>query len=150
LHLCENGLMATVEVQHFLDRARDFLKGKDLLRDKKLLGDDLDLYRLSFALLGIHCAISYSDALRTGMGCEKVSLEDHSQAANDLRKRLKSRSFENLKGISHLESLIKMKNKIEYEPITIKENQIEEIMKHAKRFAEWADTTGRNQQIEGW
>jgi len=41
-------------------RARDFLKGMDLLKD------DLVEFRFSPALLGIHGAISYCDALRIG------------------------------------------------------------------------------------
>ena len=141
--------MAVLQVQYFLDRARDFLKGRVLLRDETLLGDDLHSYRLSSALLGIHCAISYSDALRTGMGCVDVSSDDHRNAAGDLEKRLEQKS-ENRAGIRHLKNLLDMKPKIEYEPITIKEKQIEEIMKHAERFAEWAETTGKKQRIKGW
>ena len=141
--------MAIVQVQHFLDRARDFLKGKVLLRDEKLLGDDLSAYRLSSALLGIHCAISYSDALRIGMGCVDVSSDNHRNAAGDLEKRLDEKS-ENRRAILHLKNLLDIKSKIEYEPKTVREKEVEEIAKHAERFAEWAETTGRKQRIEGW
>jgi hypothetical protein len=59
--------MAAMQVQHFLGRARDFLKGMDLLQD------DLAEFRFSPALLGIHGAISYCDALRIGLGSVRVS-----------------------------------------------------------------------------
>jgi hypothetical protein len=133
--------MAAVQVQHFLGRARDFLEGMNFLKD--------DL-AFSSALLGIHCAISYCDALRTGMGREKVSSDDHSKAASDLESLLKSRNFENRKGIGHLKKLLGMKSGIEYEPVTVRENEIEDIVRQAERFAEWADATGRKLKIEGW
>ena len=62
--------MANAEVQCFLSRARDFLKGMELLKD------DLAEYRNSSALLGIHAAISYGDALRVGMGNRKLSSDE--------------------------------------------------------------------------
>ena len=133
-----------MQVQHFLDRARDFLKGMDLLKD------DLAEFTFSPALLGIHGAISYCDALRTGMGRERVSSDDHSRAANDLKSLLVSQNFENRKGIGHLEKLLSKKNRVEYDPVTVRENEIEDIVKHAERFAAWADATGRKLKIEGW
>ena len=83
-----------VEVQHYLSRARDFFEGMKFLRD------DLDAFKFSSALLGIHCAISYCGALRTGMGGTKVSSEDHSSAAKNLKSLLASRKFEGQQGMS--------------------------------------------------
>ncbi len=142
--------MIAIEVQHFLGRARDFRKGKDLLLDEKLLGSDLSSYRLSSALLGIHCAISFSDALRTGMGRERLSSDDHNKAATDLEIMLKSRSFGNRKGIGHLKKLLGMKSRVAYDPVMLRENDIEDIAKQAERFADWAEETGRKLKIQGW
>ncbi len=136
--------MAAVEVQHYRNRARDFLDGM------RFLQDDMDAFGYSSALLGIHGAISYSDALRTGMGRKKVSSDDHSKATSDLESLLKSRNFENRKGIGHLSKLLGMKSRIEYEPVRTRENEIEETVKHAERFAKWAEATGRIWKIEGW
>jgi hypothetical protein len=136
--------MIAVQVQHFLGRARDFLKGMDLLQG------DLAGYRFSSALLGIHGAISYCDALRTGMGRERVSSDDHSRAANDLKSLLVSRNFVNRKGIGHFEKLLSKKNRVEYDPVTVRENEVEDIVKQAERFAFWAEETGRKLKIEGW
>jgi hypothetical protein len=144
--------MAAVEVQHYLGRARDLLKGmEDLMKvEFYVLEDDFVSYKYSPAILGIHGAISYSDALRTGMGQEKVSSDDHSQAANDLDSLLKSRNFVNRIGIGHLKDLLGKKNTVEYRPVTVRENQVEDIVKHARRFADWAEEAGRNLRIVGW
>jgi len=136
--------MAAVQVQHYLGRARDFLKGMDLLQD------DLSEYRFSPALLGIHCAISYSDALRTGMGRADVSSDEHRTATNDLRKLLADRRYVNLKGTDRLGKLLSKKRGVEYDPVTVRENEVREIVKQAERFAEWAEETGRKLKIEGW
>jgi hypothetical protein len=115
-----------------------------------VLDDDFVRYKFSPALLGIHGAIAYSDALRAGMGNEKVSSDDHSQAANDLDSLLKSRNFGNRIGIGHLKDLLSKKNTIAYRPVTVKENEVEDLVKHARRFADWAEETGRKLEIVGW
>ena len=136
--------MAVMHVQTYLGRARDFLEGFNLLRD------DLDEFGFSSALLGIHCAISYSDALRTGMGCTDVSSSGHRYAASDLKSLLTSRSFEKLQGVARLEKLLSKKDRIAYASEAPRENEIEEIVKQTERFAFWAEETGRKLQIGGW
>jgi hypothetical protein len=144
--------MIAVEVQHFLARARDFLKGLECLEREGayILNDDFVQFRYSPALLGIHCAISYSDALRTGMGCTDVSPDDHRTAANDLRKRLADRKYGNLKGTDRLGNLLSKKSNVAYYPAAMRENEVKEIVKKVERFAEWAEETGRQLEIEGW
>ena len=136
--------MSAIEVQHYLSRARDFLEGMRRLRD------DRSPLGFSSALLGIHCAISYSDALRSGLGREDLSSDDHQQASDDLKKLLKSRKFETAQGADRLGKLISKKNRIEYKAVTIRVEEIEEIMKDTERFALWAEGAGRNLGIEGW
>jgi len=115
-----------------------------------LLKDDLAGYRFSPALLGIHCAISYSDALRTGMGCEDVSSDDHRNAPRDLKQRLADRKFEKTQGAVRFERLLSKKNRVEYDPVTVRENEVEDIVIQAMRFADWAEETGKALKIEGW
>jgi hypothetical protein len=136
--------MAAVQVQHFLGRARDFLKGMDLLKD------DLTEYRFSSALLGIHGAISYCDALRIGMGSESVSSDDHRSAANELKTLLASRRFEKLQGVDRLEKLLSKKSRIAYAGDAVRENEIKDMIQQAERFASWAEATGKALKIEGW
>jgi len=144
--------MIAVEVQHFLDRARDLQKGVEgLVRENiYLLNDEVAKFKHSPALLGIHCAMSYCDALRIGMGRTILSSDDHRIAASDLESLLESQDFENRKGIDHLKKLVRMKSKIAYAPTGGREIEVEEIVIQAVRFADWAEETGEALKIEGW
>jgi hypothetical protein len=136
--------MIAVEVQHYLGRARDFLKGMDLLQN------DLAEYRYSSALLGIHGAISYCDALRIGLGSKGLSSDDHQSAARELRLLLASRKFENPQGVGRLEKLLSKKSMIAYVADAAGENEIKQIVVDAKRFEAWAEAAGKGLRIEGW
>jgi hypothetical protein len=136
--------MIAIEVQHHLDRARDFLKGMDLLQI------DLAEYRYSSALLGIHGAISYCDALRVGLGSTKVSSDNHRSAAKELKLLLATRKFENPQGVGRLEELLSKKSRIAYAADTARENEIKQVVLDAKRFEAWAEAAGKELRIEGW
>jgi hypothetical protein len=136
--------MIAIEVQHILGRARDFLKGMDLLKD------DLAGFRFSSTLLGIHGAISYCDALRVGLGSASVSSDDHGTAAKDLRSLLASRKFEESRGADRLEKLLSKKSRIAYAREAAGEVEIKQIVQNAERFAAWAESTGKALRIEGW
>jgi hypothetical protein len=135
--------MVAIEVQHYLKRARDFLNGVDLLRE------DMGQYKYSSALLGIHAAISYCDALRIGLGSERLSSDDHRAAADDLRQHLSTRSFDARSGTDRLRKILGYKSKIAYGPF---ESSLDfgTIVKDALRFATWAESAGRSLTIEGW
>ena len=135
--------MGVVEVKRYLDRAEDFLSGMKLLR--------LDpIYRNSSALLAIHSAISYTDALRTGLGDENVASEDHQTASNSLRLLLKDKAFGGDKGLRHLESLLSRKSLVAYSSRRMDANDLEEIFLQAERYATWANSMGRTLRVEGW
>jgi hypothetical protein len=136
--------MIAVEVQHYRSRARDFLDGM------RFLQDDLDAFGYSSALLGIHGAISYCDALRVGMGSKKLSASDHSRSADDLESLLGSRRPERQQGVKHLRLLLGRKSRISYAAEAIRKDEAEDIVKRAKRFADWAEETGKALKIEGW
>jgi hypothetical protein len=136
--------MIAVQVQHYLGRARDFLKGMDLLQE------DIAEYRYSSALLGIHGAISYCDALRAGLGSKRLSAGDHSRAAEDLKWLLDSRKFEQPQGVKHLKLLLSQKSRVSYAAETVRRDEAEDLAKRAGRFAEWAEDAGRALKIEGW
>jgi hypothetical protein len=131
-------------VQHYRSRARDFLDGM------RFLQDDLDAFGYSSALLGIHGAISYADALRIGMGSKKLMAGDHSRAADDLKSLLDSNRFVQQQGVKHFRLLLSRKSKISYAAQAVRKNEFEDIVKRALRFADWAEKTGKALKIEGW
>lgn len=55
-----------------------------------------------------------------------------------------------MQGTTRLERLISRKNGIAYASEALRENEIEELVKQAERFASWAEEAGRRLQIEGW
>ena len=136
--------MIAVEVRQYLTRARDFLEGM------KFLGDDLAQFKSSSALLGIHCAISYIDALRIGLGCSDVSSEDHRNAGADLRSRLAAKKHARPEGVNHLDKLLSRKSRVAYSAYESTRNEVGELLKHANRFASWAESVGTELKIEGW
>jgi hypothetical protein len=136
--------MKAVEVQHYLSRARDFLKGMTLLKD------DLAEFNYSSALLGIHGAISYCDALRIGLGGKSVSSENHKSAARELRVLLTSRKYNDKQGIERLQNLLSYKGLIAYSIERVSEKDIKSIIQQAERFALWAERTGTQLNVEGW
>jgi len=136
--------MPAIEVQHFLGRARDFLDGM------KLLSDDLTEYRYSSALLAIHSAISYCDALRSGLGGVKLSLDNHLSAVGELRTLLADRKYDKPQGADRLERLLSKNSKIAYAADEATKNEIDDIVLQAERFALWAEEVGEKLKIEGW
>ncbi|SEG69721.1 hypothetical protein SAMN05421819_4374 [Bryocella elongata] len=135
--------MGAIEVRHFLERAQDFLEGMQLLRDD-------NAYRQSSALLGIHSAVSYTDALRAGLSESSLSSDDHRNAARELRGLLLGKSIESDNGIQHLEALIAKKSAVAYGASRIGTNEFALILTRAERFARWANRTGSELKIEGW
>lgn len=136
--------MGSVQVQHYLGRARDFLKGMELLKD------DLPEFRYSPALLAIHGAISYCDALRIGLGGEQMSSEDHQTAARELRRLLTTRKHDEQNGVDRLEKLLAQKSLIAYFPKRLSDKDLAAVIQQARRFALWAETAGKQLKIEGW
>jgi hypothetical protein len=136
--------MIAIEVQHYLNRARDFYEGMRLLKD------DIGEFRFSSALLGIHCAISYCDALRVGLGSPKVSSDDHRKAAADLKSRLLKRRFSDLGGIHQLASLLSEKSSVSYSSNELRRQDAEVIVQQTERFMAWAEAVGKKLKVQGW
>jgi hypothetical protein len=84
------------------------------------------------------------------MGHEKLSSDDHSQAANELDSLLKFRNVGNRNGIGHLRTLIGRKNMFAYRHVSVEEKVVRDTVIHAKRFGDWAEETGMKLKIEGW
>jgi hypothetical protein len=137
-------LMQEVQVRHYLDRARDFLKGMELLKE------DLTEFGHSTALLGIHGAISYCDALRVGLGSRRLSSDNHASATKELKLLLGARKFEEQKGIGRLKKMLAQKSMVAYSPNRVSEREVVAIIQQARRFALWAEAVGRHLKIEGW
>ena len=135
--------MPAIQVEHYLKRAADFSYVVLLLR-----GDES--HRYSSALLAIHAAISYSDALRVGLGDSRLSADDHQKAADALKDVLFSVDPTDETGLGHLRYLLSSKSLVAYGNQRISAKDFEMVLTKAERFATWANRIGRQRKIEGW
>ena len=132
-----------MQVQHYIHRATDFLEGMQLTRTD-------ESYWNSSALLAIHSAVSYSDALCLGLGDQKLSADDHQKSADSLQKLLASKHLEDQAGFKHLRFLLSKKNLVAYGDQRLEHSDYEMLFTKAERFARWADKIGSQLNIEGW
>lgn len=136
--------MQATQVQHYLNRARDFLEAMKLLRE------DLSGFGYSSALVAIHGSISYADALRIGLGGTDLASDDHRSATQELHELLTARKYEKSEGVARLGRLLSNKSAVAYGSDPVNETRFKSIVEQAERFAAWAEKTGRELRIEGW
>jgi hypothetical protein len=120
--------MSAIEVQIYLSRAQDFFEAMLLLRDDQQ-------FFSSSALLGIHAAVSYSDALRIGLGDGLLASEDHRTAAASLRRLMKLQRRD-IDGVVRFERLIARKGLVAYSNKRLDRSDFEFIFTQAERFAQ--------------
>jgi hypothetical protein len=135
--------MQAVQVQHYIRRATDFLEGMKLTRTD-------EPYWNSSALLAIHSAVSYSDALRVGLGDQKLAADDHNKAADALQNVLPSKTPGDQTGLAHFRYLLSKKHLVTYGDRRLEHTDYETLFTRAERFAQWADKIGSQLNIEGW
>jgi hypothetical protein len=135
--------MPAEQVEQYILRASDFVRGMKMMRDDAS-------YRNSSALLAIHSAVSYADALRVGLGDSQLSNDDHKVAIDRLKRLLASNKYDDISGLTHLQYLISKKSQIAYgsQGADLKECQM--LATKAERFARWANHVGTNLKVGGW
>jgi hypothetical protein len=136
--------MPVTDIRLYLKRGRDFLEGMRLLRD------DAAAYGYSSALLAIHGAIAYCDALRAGLGDDKPASDDHSKASEVLKKLLASRQYERPEGVERLSRILAKKSDVAYGKEAVQIEKVQSLLLQTERFVTWAETAGKELRIEGW
>lgn len=139
----ELAAMSAIEVRNYLAKADDFLDGM------KFFADSAE-HRVSMALLAVHSAISYGDALWIALGNENKAATSHSSRKSELEKLLKQLGYKQIRGLKHLDSLIGNKTRIAYSPDLLTEKTAVEVSVHAQRFANWANQTAIALDVQGW
>lgn len=135
--------MQAVQVQHYIERATDFSRGM------KLMSDDEDHINSS-ALLAIHSAISYSDALRAGLGDAGLSSDDHRNAADTLHGLLNSNRYKEQQGLRHFKLLLSKKSRVAYSDRSLSLTERKDLITAAERFEVWVNQVGKRLNLEGW
>ena len=135
--------MSAIEVRSYLAKAEDFLDGM------KFFAGSAD-HRVSMALLAVHSAISYGDALWVGLGNENKATASHINRKIELEKLLNQIGYKDIQGLKHLDSLIGNKTKIAYSADLLTEKTVTDMAIHAQRFANWAARAANALDAEGW
>lgn len=104
----------------------------------KLCQDDLTSFGSAAALLAVHSAISYSDAVLIGLGATRPRGENHAQAVAAL-KRACTEAKVDPQGIDHFRRLVSAKTAISYGDQSIDNERVRAFCVTAERFQVWAE-----------
>jgi hypothetical protein len=113
-------------------------RATQLANAMKLCVDDLSAYASAAALLAVHSAISYSDAIMVGLDGTRPRGENHLEAVAAL-KRVCSRARIDHQGIAHLQKLLRAKTDISYGEKSVDDERIVALCIAAERFQVWAE-----------
>jgi hypothetical protein len=151
--------MSAIAVQHFLRRAKDFEYSMKLCNESSLRAEvefpaagapRSNESLQSAALLGIHAAISYADALRTALGDSDLSAEDHQRAVGRLRQVLADNKVDDLRGVQRFNGIVGKKSTIAYSRNRTSDNDLKSIVESCQRFSVWINRIGKQLKAEGW
>jgi hypothetical protein len=115
-----------------------YRRATQLASAMKLCQDDLSAYASAAALLAVHSAISYSDALLIGLGGKRPRGENH-QAAVPALKRECTKARIDQQGIGHYQKLLSVKTDISYGAKRVDDERVEALCITAERFQVWAE-----------
>ena len=104
----------------------------------KLCQDDLHSYASAAALLAVHSAISFSDALLIGLGGARPRGENHQEAITFLKRACSGAKIDH-HGIVHLRRLLSAKTDISYGDKQVDNERIAALCIAAERFQVWAE-----------
>jgi hypothetical protein len=113
-------------------------RGAQFASAMKLCQDDLPSYASAAALLAVHSAISYSDALLIGLGNARPRGENHQEAITALKRACTVARIDH-QGIAHLQRLLSVKTDISYGEKQADDERITALCIAAERFQVWAE-----------
>ena len=104
----------------------------------KLCQDDLSAYASAAALLAVHSAIAYSDALLIDLGGRRPRSENHLGAVAALERACSGEKLDR-QGITHLQRLLSAKSGISYGEKRVDDERVMALCVAAERFQVWAE-----------
>ena len=104
----------------------------------KLCREDLSAYASAAALLAVHSAISYSDALLIRLSDTRPRGENHREAISAL-KRACTKAKIDQHGIKHFQNLVSAKTDVSYGEKRVDDERVEALCITAERFQVWAE-----------
>ena len=112
-------------------------RGEQMMDAMNLLQDDVQHYAAAVALLAVHSAIAFNDAVQMKLSGKWVKDTDHKKTASHTRKLCSSLGYD-AGGITQLEKLLARKNDYSYSNTIIDDETARAAGIHAERFQAWA------------
>ena len=103
-----------------------------------LCHEDMVAYGAAVALLAVHSAISFSDALLVSLTGERPHGQDHRKAIETITKACHKAKIPS-EGIRHLAKLVSAKTDVSYGDKAVEDERIEFLFVSAGRFQAWAE-----------
>lgn len=115
----------------------------------QLCRDDLAAYGSAAALLAVHSAISYNDAILLSLAGRRSKAEDHQQAITATEQACAKARIKQQGGLKHLRILLKVKSDVAYRDRQLEAKTIEGLCVAAERFQTWAEhiLTARGKKV---
>lgn len=111
-------------------------RASQLANAMSLCADDYTSYASAVALLAVHSAISYNDALHIQLTGTRCKYTDHRMAAESAKKACGKAKIPT-DGIKHLEKLLSAKTDISYGDRAVDSERAEKLKTTAERFEKW-------------
>jgi len=112
----------------------------------KLCRDDLTAYAAAAALLAVHSAISYNDALLVKLSGQRPRGRDHKQAVRAIVKVCNTTGIPK-DGIQHLDKLLNAKSDVSYGETEVDNERVAALCLAAEQFHAWAEPLLRDDEV---
>jgi hypothetical protein len=112
-------------------------RGEELADAMKFFSRDVENFPSTVALLAVHSAISYNDALLILLTGKRPRTENHREAISRTRSAC-GQSRLDPTGVSQLERLLSAKTDISYGSRAVRPDKAEALLYTAQRFQAWA------------
>jgi len=116
-------------VEIYLERAEQFARARELCRSDPE-------YSAATALLAVHSAISFNDALLALLTNSRSKGTDHAEARFRTMEACRSRGIAT-DGLEHLKKLVSAKTNVSYGDQTISFDKAGELATASERFQSW-------------
>jgi hypothetical protein len=124
-----------VRVHH--DRALQLANAMELCHD------GMEAYASAVALLAVHSAVSYDDAVLIKLTGQRSRSQDHKKAVAAITKACKKGKIRT-EGIKHLDKLVGAKTYVSYGDKEVDGLTVEVLYVAAERFQAWAERLLKN------
>jgi hypothetical protein len=129
--------MDEISVRVYHDRALQLANAMELCHD------DMTAYCSAVALLAVHSAISYTDAVLIKLTGQRSRSQDHKKAVAAIEKACEKGQIRT-DGIKHLDKLVGAKTDVAYGDEEVDHQKIEFLYVAAARFQTWAERLLKN------